>query len=75
MEEPSARTNGSHLTDFNGPRLGWVFPKGMESSILNLNQWTKIRRILHHRIAHFVFYDLAKVGTHIRTKLMFRARG
>jgi hypothetical protein len=75
METPSTRTNGSQLTDINGLRLGGIFPKGKEPSIRTLRQWTKLRRIPHHRIGHFVYYDLAEVGMHIRTKLLVPARG
>ncbi len=68
METPSTRANGSQLTDINGLRLGGIFPKGKEPSICTLIQWTKLRRIPHHRIGHFVYCDLAEVGVHIRTK-------
>jgi hypothetical protein len=75
METPSTLANGSHLTDINGLRLGGLFPKGKEPSIRTLREWTKLRRIPHHRIGHFVYYDLAEVGIHIRTKLLIPARG
>ena len=75
METPLTPTNGSQFTDINGLRLGGIFPKGKEPSVRTLRQWTKLRRITHHRIGHFVYYDLAEVGVHIRTKLLVPARG
>jgi hypothetical protein len=75
MEAPSTRTSGTQLTDIKGLRVGGIFPKGKEPSIRTLRQWTKLRRIPHHRIGHFVYYDLAEVGMHIRTKLLVPARG
>jgi hypothetical protein len=75
METPSTPTNRSQFTDINGLRLGGIFPKGREPSIRTLREWTKLRRIPHHRIGHFVYYDLTEVGTHIRTKLVIPARG
>jgi len=75
METPLTPTNGSQFTDINGLRLGGIFPKGKEPSVRTLRQWTKLRRIPHHRIGHFVYYDLAEVGVHIRTKLLVPARG
>ncbi len=75
METPSTQAYGSLLTDINGLRLGGIFPKGKEPSIRTLRQWTKLRRIPHHRIGHFVYYDLTEVGLHIRTKLAVPARG
>lgn len=75
METPSTAPNGGQFTDINGLRRGGIFPKGKEPSVRTLRQWTKLRRIPHHRIGHFVYYDLAEVGVHIRTKLLVPARG
>ncbi|WP_334319308.1 helix-turn-helix domain-containing protein [Termitidicoccus mucosus] len=63
------------LTDINGLRLGGIFPTGREPSVRTLREWTRTRRIPHHRIGHFVYYDLAEVSAHIRTKLLVPARG
>lgn len=65
----------SQLTDIEGLRAAGVFPKGKEPSIRTLRNWTKLRRIPHHRVGHFVYYDPSEVAMHIRTKLMVPARG
>jgi hypothetical protein len=65
----------SPLTDIVGLRVSGVFPKDNEPSIRTLREWTKLRRIPHHRLGHFVYYDPAEVATHIRTKLRVPARG
>ena len=76
METPPINTlNQSQLTDITGLRLSGVFPKGREPSIRTLRDWTKLRRIPHHRLGHFVYYDPAEVSAHIRTKLKVPARG
>ena len=75
METPTpspAPTNA--LTDIVGLRTSGVFPLGHEPSIRTLRDWTKLRRIPHHRVGHFVYYDPAEVATHIRTKLKVPAR-
>jgi hypothetical protein len=65
----------SQLTDIVGLRASGIFPTGREPSIRTLREWTKLRRIPHHRVGHFVYYDAAEVATHIRTKLKIPARG
>ena len=65
----------SQLTDIIGLRLCGIFPAGKEPSVRTLREWTKLRRIPHHRLGHFVYYDAAEVSTHIRTKLKVPARG
>ena len=76
METPETPTPGqSQLTDITGLRLSGVFPKGREPSIRTLRDWTKLRRIPHHRLGHFVYFDPAEVAEHIRTKLKVPARG
>lgn len=72
--QPMASSN-SQLTDIVGLRVSGVFPKDNEPSIRTLREWTKLRRIPHHRLGHFVYYDPAEVATHIRTKLRVPARG
>jgi hypothetical protein len=72
--QPMTATN-SQLTDIVGLRVSGVFPKDNEPSIRTLREWTKLRRIPHHRLGHFVYYDPAEVATHIRTKLRVPARG
>jgi len=52
-----------------------IFPVGKEPSIRTLRQWTRLRRIPHHRVGHFVYYDVTEVGAHIRTRLKVPARG
>jgi len=47
----------NQLTDITGLRLSGIFPAGKEPSIRTLRDWTKLRRIPHHRVGHFVYYD------------------
>jgi hypothetical protein len=76
METPSnISTTQSQLTDIIGLRVSGIFPHGKEPSIRTLRDWTKLRRIPHHRVGHFVYYDPAEVSVHIRTKLKVPARG
>ena len=65
----------SQLTDITGLRLSGIFPMGKEPSIRTLRDWTKLRRIPHHRLGHFVYYDPVEVSVYIRTKLKVPARG
>ena len=64
----------SKLTDIIGLRQCGIFPAGKEPSIRTLRSWTKLRRIPHHRLGHFVYYDPAEVADHIRTRLKVPAR-
>jgi len=75
METPSTTKIESQLTDIVGLRAAGIFPSGKEPSIRTLRNWTKLRRIPHHRVGHFVYYDPAEVALYIRTKLMVPARG
>ena len=76
METQATPSPGhNQLTDIIGLRLSGIFPKDKEPSIRTLRDWTKLRRIPHHRIGHFVYYDLTEVSNHIRTKLKVQARG
>jgi hypothetical protein len=76
METQSALSSSqSQLTDIIGLRLSGIFPKDKEPSIRTLRDWTKLRRIPHHRVGHFVYYDPSEVSVHIRTKLKVPARG
>jgi hypothetical protein len=65
----------SQLTDIIGLRLSGIFPMGKEPSIRTLREWTKLRRIPHHRVGHFVYYDPVEVSMYIRAKLKVPARG
>ncbi|OAM88578.1 helix-turn-helix domain-containing protein [Termitidicoccus mucosus] len=62
------------LTDINGLRMSGIFPKDREPSIRTLRAWTQERRIPHHRLGHFVYYDLTEVEAHIRVKLLVPPR-
>lgn len=76
METPPSHTLPTNpLTDVVGLRQSGIFPAGKEPSIRTLRQWTKLRRIPHHKVGHFVYYDTAEVSVHIRTKLKVPARG
>ena len=65
----------AQLTDIVGRRTCGIFPAGREPSIRTLREWSKLRRIPHHRVGHFVYYDPSEVSLHIRTKLKIPARG
>jgi hypothetical protein len=67
--------NDTQLTNIVGLRTSGIFPKDREPSIPTLHNWTKLRRIPHHRVGHFVYYDVAEVAEHIRNKLKVPARG
>ena len=71
----SAPCINAQLTDIVGLRLSGIFPVGKEPSIRTLRQWTKLRRIPHHKVGHFVYFDATEVAIHIRTKLKVPARG
>jgi len=75
METQTVAGIASPLTDIIGLRASGIFPKDKEPSIPTLRNWTKLRRIPHHRVGHFVYYDVAEVAAHIRTKLKVPARG
>ena len=75
MEPPQSAPIGSQFTDIVGLRLCGIFPAGKEPSIRTLRDWTKLRRIPHHRVGHFIYYDPSEVAAHIRTKLKVPARG
>lgn len=72
---PLEKPLSNQLTDVVGLRTSGVFPKGREPSIRTLRNWTNLRRIPHHRVGHFIYYDPAEVAHHIRTKLRVPARG
>lgn len=71
---PNIQTPTTSLTDINGLRASGIFPQGKEPSIRTLRAWTQERRIPHHRLGHFVYYDISEVATHIRTKLLVPPR-
>lgn len=75
METQSSFLLEPKLTDVLGLRLSGVFPQGKEPSVRTLREWTKLRRIPHHRIGHFIYYDPTEVAAHIRVKLKVPPRG
>lgn len=75
MDTQSLPTTDNQLTDILGLRASGIFPRGKEPSVPTLRNWTKLRRIPHHRVGHFIYYDTAEVAAHIRTKLKVPARG
>lgn len=75
MNTPLTPQDSGQLTDIVGLRNSGIFPVGKEPSIRTLRQWTKLRRIPHHKVGHFDYFDLAAVALHIRTKLHVPARG
>lgn len=64
----------TQLTDVLGLRASGIFTSGNEPSIRTLREWTKLRRIPHHRVGRFIYYDPAEVSAHIRTKLKIPTR-
>lgn len=72
---PKSPVLTNQLTDVVGLRFCGIFPTGKEPSIRTLREWTKLRRIPFHKVGHFIYYDAAEVGVHIRTKLKVPARG
>jgi hypothetical protein len=52
--------------DIEQLQVSGIFPVGKEPSIRTLREWTKLRRIPHFRVGHFVYYDVRKVEQHIR---------
>jgi len=75
METQLAPASENRFTDIIGLRSSGIFPKDKEPSVATLRNWTKLRRIPHHRVGHFIYYDAAEVATRIRTKLKVPARG
>jgi hypothetical protein len=75
MEIQLEASRGNRLIDVKGLRLCGIFPEGKEPSIRTLREWTKLRRIPHHRVGHFVYFDPSEVSAHIRTKLLVPALG
>ena len=66
--------NQTRLTNVEGLRMSGVFPKGQEPSIRTLREWTKLRRIPHHKVGHFVYFDPLEVSLHIQNRLLVPAR-
>ncbi len=75
METKASPCIENQLTDVVGLRGSGIFPKDKEPSIRTLRNWTNLRRIPHHRLGHFIYYDPAEVALHIRIKLKVPARG
>ena len=71
---PAPQPPETSLTDINGLRSSGIFPKGKEPSIRTLREWTRRRCIPYHRVGHFVYYDIAEIARHIRTKLIVPPR-
>jgi hypothetical protein len=55
MKPTTAPPGGDQLMDINGLRLCGIFPAGKEPSIRTLREWTKRRKIPHHRMGHFIY--------------------
>ena len=75
MDTPTTTTpNTSQLIDIVALQKSGIFPADRPPSIRTLREWTRLRRIPHHRVGHFVYFDAADVAVHIRTKLKVPAR-
>ncbi len=75
MNQPTpASPSTSQLIDIVALQKSGIFPAARPPSIRPLREWTRLRRIPHHRVGHFVYYDAADVAVHIRTKLKVPAR-
>ena len=57
METQTSLFPEKELTDVVGLRASGIFPKNKEPSIATLRIWTNLRRIPHHRVGHFIYYD------------------
>ena len=75
MDTQFSPSTENRFTDIVGLRSSGIFPKDKEPSIATLRNWTKLRRIPHHRVGHFIYYDASEVATHIRIRLKVPARG
>ena len=76
MNPPSiAPAISSQLIDIVALQTCGIFPAARPPSIRTLREWTRHRRIPHHRVGHFVYYDPTEVAVHIRTKMKVPARG
>ena len=75
MDTQLSPSTENRFTDIVGLRCSGIFPKDKEPSIATLRNWTKLRRIPHHRVGHFIYYDTSEVATHIRIRLKVPARG
>jgi hypothetical protein len=71
---PTTAPSISQLIDIVALQKSGIFPAARPPSIRTLREWTRLRRIPHHRVGHFVYYDAADVAVHIRTKLKVPAR-
>ena len=75
MDTPTTTSpNTSQLIDIVALQKSGIFPADRPPSIRTLREWTRLRRIPHHRVGHFVYFDAADVAAHIRTKLKVPAR-
>jgi len=74
MDTQTITPMNSQLTDIEGLRRAGIFPPGKAPSIRTLRAWTKLGRIPHHKVGHFVYFDPAEVALHIRTRLKVPAR-
>jgi len=74
MNPPIIASPYSSLVDITVLRTAGIFPAGREPSIRTLREWTRRRRIPHHRVGHFIYYDPTEVAAHIRIKLKIAAR-
>ena len=57
LVSPPVQSHNNPLTDILGLRQCGIFSAGKEPSVRTLREWTKLRRIPHHRVGHFVYYD------------------
>jgi hypothetical protein len=75
MNTPTTSSpNTSQLIDIVALQKSGIFPADRPPSIRTLREWTRLRRIPHHRVGHFIYFDAADVAVHIRTKLKIPAR-
>ena len=59
METQLAPATENQFTNIIGLRSSGIFPKDKEPSVATLRNWTKLRRIPHHRVGHFIYYNAA----------------
>ncbi len=61
-----------HFVDIQGLRNSDIWPPNRKPDISTLRDWTRFRKIPHHKIGRFVLYDLKEVEDHIRRKHKIR---
>jgi hypothetical protein len=73
QQQPAGKA-GRSFTDIKGLQAAEFWPMGRAPSLRTLGTWTRTRKIPHHKVGAFVYYDIEEVERHIRTKMLVPAR-